>query len=73
MGTQEQLEDAPAEHSRAVCDLSIPWARAGPGSGGAREREEPLWAGVRKAGKVKGRPLQEVDGRKRATRAAERR
>lgn len=73
MGTQEQLEDAPAEHLRAVCDLSIPWARAGPGSGGAREREEPLWVGVHRAGKVKGRPLQEVDGRKHATRAAERR
>lgn len=70
MGTQEQGEDAPAEHPSGGLG---PRARAGRGSEGAREREEPLWAGARRAGKVKGQRLQEVESRKRAARAAERR
>lgn len=72
METQEQLEeDAPAEHPRAVCDLSIPGRARGRGQGArgrGRSRSGPAFVG---AGKVKGRPLQEVDGRKRTTRAAE--
>lgn len=59
--------------SRASPGCLGPRARAGLGSGGAREREELLWAGDHRVEKVKGRLLQEVESRKRAARAAERR